>query len=460
MPDTIASQFQEIKNTVCVTCRLTNLSNETLIQPLTLRGSEGGVVSICVPASISKNLAYISDKFTDAFALAIKKYTGENYDVIFVEEQAAAPSTSPTPKPAHGEQIALPLDAESYARLNPKYTFDTFVVGDNNSFAHSAAMAVAEAPGKNYNPLYLYGGPGLGKTHLMHSVGHYILEHNPGMKVLYVTSEEFTNEVIESIRSGKASEMTRLRDKYRTVDVLMVDDVQFIIGKESTQEEFFNTFNVLHTAGKAIILSSDKAPREMKTLDERFRSRFEWGLPVDIQPPNYETRVAILRKNSERTSVKLSDDIIKYIADNITSNIRVLEGAFNKVVAKVTLEKAPMTVETAQETLKDIINPDYGNVITLQDILRAVCVEYNVSPDDITSKKRTADIVEARQVIMYLCRKLTQTPLDAIGKALGGRDHTTVLYGVNKVEADLNGSEHEEEKIHVDNVRNKLLSYR
>ena len=293
------------------------------------------------------------------------------------------------------------------ANLYPKYRFDTFVVGSNNKFAHSAALAVAESPGISYNPLFLYGGPGLGKTHLMHSIGHFIIEHNPQAKVLYVTSEQFTNEVIESIRSGRAENMSKLREKYRTVDVLMVDDVQFIIGKESTQEEFFHTFNELHQAGKQIILSSDKPPKEMETLEERFRSRFEMGLIADIQSPDYETRMAILRKNSENYGKNIDDDVINYIATNIKSNIRELEGAYNKIIAYSRLNNVDVTLENAMEALKDIIYPDKSKVITPQLIIDTVCEQYGVKKDDIVSKKRQAEIVLPRQVIMYLCRENT-----------------------------------------------------
>ena len=319
------------------------------------------------------------------------------------------------------------------ANLNSKYKFDTFVVGSNNKFAHSAALAVAESPGEAYNPLYLYGGAGLGKTHLMHSIGHFVLEQNPNTKVLYVTSEQFTNEVIESIRSGNAAAMTKLREKYRTVDVLLIDDVQFIIGKESTQEEFFHTFNVLHSAGKQIILSSDKPPKEMETLEERFRSRFEWGLIADIQPPDYETRMAILRKNAETYDKEIDDEIIKYIATNIKSNIRELEGALNKVMANARLNKKELTLALAEDALKDVIYPDQVREVTPQLIIDVVSEHFNVSKDDITSKKRNSEYVMPRQIIMYLCKEMTDLSLQNIGNLLSKKDHTTVIHGINKI---------------------------
>ena len=266
------------------------------------------------------------------------------------------------------------------------------------------SLAVAESPGEVYNPLYIYGGAGLGKTHLMHSIGHFVLQQNPNKKVIYVNSEEFTNEVIQSIRSGNAAEMTKLREKYRTVDVLLIDDVQFIIGKESTQEEFFHTFNVLHTAGKQIILSSDKPPKEMETLDERFRSRFEWGLIADINPPDYETRMAILIKNAEIYERKIDDEIIKYIATTVKSNIRELEGALRKVIAAARLNNAEISLSLAEDALKDIIYPDAPKEITPDLILQTVADHYNIPQSDIASGKRNAEIVLPRQVFMYLCR--------------------------------------------------------
>ena len=321
------------------------------------------------------------------------------------------------------------------ANLNPKYRFDTFVVGNNNNLAHSASLAVAESPGSSYNPLFLYGGPGLGKTHLMHSIGHYIIEHNPQAKVLYVTSEDFTNEVIETIRSNQAENMSKLREKYRTVDVLMIDDVQFIIGKDRTQEEFFHTFNALHQAGKQIILSSDKPPKDMEILEERLRSRFEMGLIADIQSPDYETRVAILRKNAENYGRVIGDDIMDYIATNIKSNIRELEGALTKIIAFSRLKNVEITLENAMEALKDLIYPDKSKIITPQLIVDTVCEQYGAKKEDITSKKRNAEIVLPRQVIMYLCREYTDASLEEIGKLLGKKDHTTVMSGISKIKS-------------------------
>ena len=344
------------------------------------------------------------------------------------------------------------------ANLNPKYTFDTFVVGSNNNFAHAASLAVAESPGEIYNPLFLYGGVGLGKTHLMHSVAHYILEHDPSKKVLYVTSETFTNELIDALKVGKNGNelaMTTFREKYRNNDVLLIDDIQFIIGKESTQEEFFHTFNVLHSAGKQIVLSSDKPPKEMETLEERFRSRFDWGLIADIQPPDYETRMAILRKNAEACNKPVDDEIFKYIATNIKSNIRELEGAFNRIIAKSKIEnQSEITMELAEDALKDIINPDKPKEITPELIIEVVAEHFGVSPEDITSKKRNSEFVQPRQVVMYLCRKLTDTSYVNIGKLLGKKDHTTIIHGVNKIEDDLKNNDELASK--VETIKKKI----
>lgn len=331
--------------------------------------------------------------------------------------------------------------------MNPKYKFDTFVVGSNNKLAHSAALAVSESPGEVYNPLYIYGGAGLGKTHLMHSIGHFILTKNPEMKVLYVTSENFTNNVIDSIRSGDALKMNKMREKYRTVDVLMIDDIQFIIGKESTQEEFFHTFNTLHSTGKQIILSSDKPPKDMEILEERFRSRFEWGLIADIQPPDYETRMAILKKNAEIYNKEFDDEVLSYIADNIKSNIRELEGALNKIIAFSKLNKVSINLEYAEEALKDIIYPDKPKEITPSLIIEVVAEHFGVNPEDITSKRRNSEFVQPRQVVMYLCRNLTATSLQSIAKILGKKDHTTVIHGINKITEEMESN---------DDLRNKI----
>ena len=343
-----------------------------------------------------------------------------------------------------------------HANLNTKYKFDTFVVGSNNKFAHSASLAVAESPGEIYNPLYIYGGAGLGKTHLMHSIGRFILEQNPDMKVLYVTSEVFTNEVIDGVRSGDIVKMNKFREKYRTVDVLLIDDIQFIIGKESTQEEFFHTFNTLHSAGKQIILSSDKPPKDMEILEERFRSRFEWGLIADIQPPDYETRMAILKKNAEVYPKEIDDEVFQYIANNIKSNIRELEGAFNKVIAFSKLNKVDITLDNVEEALKDIISPNAKRKVTPKLIIDIVAEHFNISPEDILSKRRNSEYVQPRQICMYLCRHLTEESLQSIGKSLGKKDHTTVIHGIDKIADEI--LKDEELNNRIENIKKKINS--
>ena len=370
---------------------------------------------------------YISKRYTLPIKVAVAEITGIEYEIEFIlPEQTKSMKSFRSKSPEF-------IPNSDRTNLNPNYTFDTFVVGENNKFAHAASLAVAECPGQVYNPLYIYGGPGLGKTHLMQSIGHFILKQQPDKKILYVTSEEFTNEVIDSIRNGNASAMTKLRDKYRTVDVLMIDDVQFIIGKESTQEEFFHTFNVLHSAGKQIILSSDKPPKEMETLEERIRSRFEWGLLADVGYPDYETRMAILRRKEEVDGFQLDDQILDYIATNIKSNIRELEGALNKLLAFSNLEHTDITMEIAVRELQNIISPDKPREITPQLVIEIVSEHFNISTDQMISKNRSNEIARPRQIAMYLCKNMTDTPLETIGALLGGRDHSTIIHGIKKI---------------------------
>ncbi|MCM1188676.1 MAG: chromosomal replication initiator protein DnaA [bacterium] len=443
----IKENWMTVKETIRREYNISDISYQTWVIPLEFYNVVDDVVSIIIPSDQAHALNYISTKYKSFFQVTLTEMFDHNYDVKFIlEKDVVRPDSKNRSTSSVG--IFSNIKYEN-ANLNPKYKFDTFVVGSNNKFAHSASLAVAESPGETYNPLYLYGGPGLGKTHLMHSIGHFILEQNPGRKVLYVTSEEFTNEVIESIRSGNAASMTKLREKYRTVDVLMVDDVQFIIGKESTQEEFFHTFNVLHAARKQIVLSSDKPPKEMETLDERFRSRFEWGLIADIQPPDYETRMAILRKNAEYYDKHIDEEIIKYIATNIKSNIRELEGAFNKIIAFAKLNKVDLTIDSAEEALKDVIYPNKAKKITPTLIINVVADQFGVKPEDITSKKRNSEFVQPRQVVMYLCRELTDVSQVNIGKILGKKDHTTVIHGVKKIESEIENNEDLRNKIDI-----------
>ena len=434
--DIIKENWNKIKETIRNEYDLSDISFNTWVKPLEYHETIDDVIFIVIPSDQGMSLNYISTKYSKFFQVTITEMFEHNYEISFVLEKDlksknVVESESTLPKAGYN------INYEN-ANLNPKYKFDTFVVGSNNKFAHSASLAVAENPGEVYNPLYIYGGPGLGKTHLMHSIGHFILEQNPNMKVLYVTSEVFTNEVIESIRSGNAASMSKVRDKYRNVDVLMVDDVQFIIGKESTQEEFFHTFNALHSASKQIVLSSDKPPKEMETLDERFRSRFEWGLIADISAPDYETRMAILKKNAEAYEINVDEEIINYIATNIKSNIRELEGAFNKIIAAAKLNKVELTLPLAEEALKDVIYPNKPKEITPTLIINIVADHFGVKPEDITSKRRNSEFVLPRQLVMYLCRNLiAEISLENIATILNKKDHTTVMHGCKRIENEI-----------------------
>ena len=442
--DAIKENWDLIKETLKNEYEISSISFTTWIEPLKYYETVDDVIYIIIPSDQGMSLNYISSKYSKCFQVTITEMFDHNYTVSFVLEKdidKKKVEEGNQDNSTHSNPFKN-INNISYenSHLNPDYTFETFVVGSNNNFAHTASLAVAEEPGEHYNPLYLYGGPGLGKTHLMHSIGHFILDQYPNRKVLYVTSEEFTNEVIESIRSGNAASMSKLRDKYRNVDVLMVDDVQFIIGKESTQEEFFHTFNALHSARKQIVLSSDRPPKEMETLDERFRSRFEWGLIADIQAPDYETRMAILRKKAEiyekeHYEMKIDDEIIKYIATNIKSNIRELEGALNKIIAAAKLNKVELTLPLAEEALKDVIYPDAPQEITPSFIIKVVAEHFGVKPEDITSKKRNSEYVTPRHIVMYICRELlSDYSYKSIATILNKKDHTTIMHGCDAVE--------------------------
>ncbi len=444
MDDAIKENWDLIKQTLRKEYDLSDISYSTWIEPLNFFQVKDNVVTILIPSDQAHALNYISSKYKSFFQVTISEMMDHTYDISFILEKDAMTDSSKGPSGNAVYNIKF-----ENANLNPKYKFDTFVVGSNNKFAHSASLAVAESPGKVYNPLYIYGGAGLGKTHLMHSIGHFILEQNPDMKVLYVTSEVFTNEVIDCIRSGDANKMNNLREKYRTVDVLLIDDIQFIIGKESTQEEFFHTFNTLHSVGKQIILSSDKPPKDMDTLEERFRSRFEWGLICDIQPPDYETRMAILKKNAEIYHKEIDNEVFKYIADNIKSNIRELEGAFNKIIAFSKLNKVDINLTYAEEALKDVIYPDQPKKVTPSLIIEVVAEHFGVNPEDITSQKRNSDFVLPRQISMYLCRNIIGMSLADIAKLLGKKDHTTVIHGIKKITTELETDEDLKGKIDI-----------
>ena len=386
----VEQNWDQILNKMKLEYCSSNISYNTWIAPLTVYEVKDDTVYILV--KLRASLEHIEEKYLLPFKVCIAEVTGIEYEVAFVTDNQAVIQEKK-------ENIIKKSRANAVferANLNPKYTFDTFVVGSNNSFAHAASLAVAESPGEAYNPLFIYGGVGLGKTHLMHSIAHFILENDPSKNVLYVTSETFTNELIEALKAGKTGSelaMTKFREKYRNNDVLLIDDIQFIIGKESTQEEFFHTFNHLHVSGKQIIISSDKPPKDIETLEARLRTRFEWGLIADISSPDYETRMAILRKKEELDGLEryhIPDDVMQYIANNIKSNIRELEGSLNKLIALSTLENKPIDIPLAAEALKDMISPDDNRVVTPELILDIVSEHFNIPISDLKGKKRNA----------------------------------------------------------------------
>ena len=444
--DILKEKWEEILYIVKVEHELSDISFKTWLKPLQIHSVSDHKVTILVPSE-QMGIDYITKKYMFPIKVAIAEYTGKEYDIEFILPEQAKKSENKKMF-ASVNSVDNSASAER-ANLNPKYTFDTFVVGNNNKFAHAAALAVAESPGKMYNPLFIHGGAGLGKTHLMHSIAHFVLNENPEKKVLYVTSETFTNELIDPIRNGNTTAMTKFREKYRNVDVLLIDDIQFIIGKEATQEEFFHTFNDLHGNKKQIIISSDKPPKDIETLEARLRSRFEWGLIADISSPDFETRMAILHKKEENDGYDIDNEVIKYIAMNIKSNIRELEGALNKLVALSNLENREITVKLAEEALKDIISPDEKKEITPSLIMSVVAEHFHITVDDLKSTKRNTEIVYPRQIAMYLCSNMTSVGLKKIGADMGNRDHTTVLHGSKKIAAELKTSDSVRETIEI-----------
>jgi chromosomal replication initiator protein len=403
---------------------LTEISFNTWIKTIEPVSIDSNSINLGVPAEFNKGI--LESRYSILIQNALKQVTYKEYRINFV-----IPSQENTKKTVHVDNGS---DEQLVSVLNPKYTFDTFVIGNSNRFAHAASLAVAESPAKAYNPLFMYGGVGLGKTHLMHAIGHFILSQNPSLKVLYVSSEKFTNELINAIKDDKNEEF---RNKYRNIDVLLIDDIQFIGGKERTQEEFFHTFNSLYEANKQIIISSDKPPKDIKTLEERLKSRFEWGLIADIQTPDLETRIAILRKKAQLENLEVPNDIMVFIADNIASNIRELEGALNRVIAYSSLTQNEISVELATEALKDILSANNTKEVNCNVIKDTVARYFNIRVEEFKSKKRNRDISYPRQIAMYLCRELTDMSLPKIGDEFGGRDHTTVIHAFDKITEDI-----------------------
>ncbi len=388
-------------------------------------------MKLAVPNDFTKGI--LESRYKDLIVNALKLLTSKKYNIDFI-----VTTEEKIEKNHNNEKSNIVVNDEMSTMLNPKYTFDSFVIGNSNRFAHAASLAVAESPAKAYNPLFIYGGVGLGKTHLMHAIGHYILHNNPKSQVVYVSSEKFTNELINSIKDDKNVEF---RNKYRNIDILLVDDIQFIAGKERTQEEFFHTFNALYEANKQIIISSDRPPKEIPTLEDRLRSRFEWGLIADIQAPDFETRMAILKKKADVEKLNIPNEVMVYIATKIKSNIRELEGALIRIVAFSSLTNKEISVDLASEALKDIISSKQTRQVTIDIIQEVVANYYNLKIEDLKSARRTRNIAFPRQIAMYLSRKLTDMSLPKIGEEFGGRDHTTVIHAYEKISNNLKKDE-------------------
>jgi chromosomal replication initiator protein len=414
---------------------LTEISFNTWIKTIEPLHMNHNKISLGVSADFNKGI--LESRYLDLIRNAVKQVSFKEYNLQIIVPNKDDPKNSNRGNYANNYNENNSNDDQVTSILNSKYTFDTFVIGNGNRFAHAASLAVSESPAKAYNPLFIYGGVGLGKTHLMHAIGHYILEQNPSSKVLYVSSEKFTNELINAIKDDRNEDF---RAKYRNIDVLLIDDIQFIAGKERTQEEFFHTFNALYEANKQIILSSDKTPKDITTLEDRLRSRFEWGLIADIQAPDLETRIAILRKKAQLENLNVPNEIMVFIADKIASNIRELEGAMNRIIAYCSLTDSSgnITLELANEALKDILSVNKIRIVNSTSIQDTVARYFDLKTEEFKSKKRTRDLSYPRQIAMYLCRELTEMSLPRIGEEFGGRDHTTVIHACEKINEDIN----------------------
>ncbi len=400
--------------------RLTKPSYESFVKAMAPVSLTGDVFVFSVPSRLAKE--WVETRYAGLISGALREVLARNISIQVTVAESAAPAPPP-PAPAR-----LP----DTVHLSPKYTFDTFVIGSGNRFAHAAAMAVAESPARAYNPLFIYGGVGLGKTHLLQAIGHHVI-HGKGLRrVAYISSEKFTNELINAIRDDRTLEF---RTRYRNVDVLLIDDIQFLAGKERTQEEFFHTFNTLHEASRQIIITSDRPPKEIPTLEDRLRSRFEWGLIADIQPPDLETRIAILRKKAELDGIRVPDEVAEFIAQRIQSNIRELEGALVRVVAYANLTRSPITVELAREILKELLPAAAARPLTIAMLQKAVAEHFDIRVEEMRAKRRTKGVAFPRQVAMYLARELTDASLPRIGEEFGGRDHTTVMHACERVKS-------------------------
>lgn len=426
---------------------MSQISHKTWIEPLKIASIVDNNVTLVSEDSFKRDMA--DTKFHDLIMNTFSVILQKNCTLSIICEDEI-------PEVEEKIEVETISNNNQYftTSLNPKYNFSTFVVGDNNRFAHAASLAVAEAPASAYNPLFLYGGVGLGKTHLMHAIGNEVLINNKNAKILYVTSESFTNEFINALKSASTE---KFRQKYRNIDVLLIDDIQFIAGKKQLQEEFFHTFNTLHESGKQIVISSDRPPRDIPLLEDRLKSRFEWGLLADVSMADYETRLAILRKKKDENHAIIDDEILSDIALKIDSNIRELEGIFNKLVAQSSLTHTPVTMEMAEKAINVVIMQK-ASVISIEYIQEMVCKYFDITIKDLKSSQRSNDIAFPRQIGMYLCRILTNESFPKIGEAFGKRDHTTVMHGYKKIEQDIKQNPESNTKLIVDSVKKIILS--
>lgn len=461
----LIEKWDEIKEIVTKETETSEIAYNTWLKPLDVYDIVDGTVYIIYSEdSESRMIALIEKKYKVIIKNVIKDITGNQYDIkIILPDEALKINSTKT------NNVDLPTNNNSTytntsnyvdSNLNPKYTFSTFVVGRNNKFAQGTAYTVAEAPGEICNPLFICGGPGLGKTHLMHAIGNQIIENDNTKKVLYVTAEEFTNEVIECIKNSRnksqQNDMTYFRDKYRNADVLMIDDIQFFVGKENSQDEFFNTFNKLHTSGKQIVISSDKMPNEIEGFEDRYITRFEQGITAEIKIPDYETRVAIIKNKMENKNAYFPDDVVDYIASNIKSNIRSIEGAINKLYAYSNLENTEITIDNARDLLDSIISPDKPKEITPQLIIEVVCEHYGVTIEQLISKNRSQNIIRPRHVAMYLCTQETDCSQDTIAKLLDRKDHSTIINARDNIIEQLKTDKELQNQI--DTIKKKINS--
>ncbi len=421
----------------------TKISYETWIKNLEIQTADNGNIVLIASSTFQKEAIY--SRYHDLLTNTFNFITNKDCNVSIISKDELQPDNSSDANFNFGYGNSNPT-------LNPKYNFESFVVGNNNRFAHAAALAVAEAPATSYNPLFLYGGVGLGKTHLMHAIGNSILRKNKNYNILYVTSEKFTNQLINSIKDNTNEQF---RNKHRNIDVLLIDDIQFIAGKERVQEEFFHTFNALHESGKQIILSSDRPPKDIQLLEDRLRSRFEWGLIADISNPDYETRLAILRKKAQIDNINIDDEILSLIATKIDTNIRELEGALNKLIAKASLTNSSVTLEMAEKAINDII-AQQDKVFSSEFVQETVAKYFNIDVKELRGSKRNNDISFPRQIAMFLCRSVAQMSLPQIGKDFGKRDHTTVMHACAKIEQEI--KENQNTRLIVDNLKSILLA--